>query len=82
VASTAAALADARGPDAGGATALALARRNHVTALTAYESALRAMRLPVPRRLRDDLRLLSGVVSLTERGPVAYAQRVTRERHG
>lgn len=41
---------------------LAVARRQHVAAMIAYEQALNALHLPVPPRLRDDLRLLRRVV--------------------
>lgn len=46
---------------------LLAARREHVSAMTAYEQALRAMSLPVPRQLRDDLRLQARVVSMSDR---------------
>ena len=42
---------------------LALARRHHYSALDAYEQALTALKLPVPPRLRDELRLLRRLVS-------------------
>ena len=40
------------------ANLLAIARSHHVAAMIAYEEALPALHLPVPPRLRDDLRLL------------------------
>jgi hypothetical protein len=43
---------------------LAIARSHHVAAMIAYEEALNALHLPVPPRLRDDLRLLRRVVRL------------------
>jgi hypothetical protein len=46
---------------------LVAARRNHVSAMTAYEGALQAMSLPVPRQLRADLRLQSRVVAMSDR---------------
>jgi hypothetical protein len=42
---------------------LLAARRAYVCAMTAYEQALRALHLPVPPRLRDDLRLLRRLVA-------------------
>ena len=44
------------------ANLLAIARSHHVAAMIAYEEALNALHLPVPPRLRDDLRLLRRVV--------------------
>jgi hypothetical protein len=41
---------------------LAIARSHHVLAMIAYEEALKSLHLPVPPRLRDDLRLLRRVV--------------------
>lgn len=41
---------------------LATARREHLAAMLAYERALTSLRLPVPPRLRDELRLLRRVV--------------------
>jgi hypothetical protein len=46
---------------------LADARRDHVSAMTAYQCALQAMSLPVPRQLRDDLRLQARVVAMSDR---------------
>lgn len=46
---------------------LVAARRNHVSAMTAYQGALQAMSLPVPRQLRADLRLQSRVVAISDR---------------
>lgn len=43
------------------------ARRDHVSAMTAYQCALQAMSLPVPRQLRDDLRLQARVVAMSDR---------------
>jgi len=45
-------------------TLLAVARGHHVTAMVAYEEALRSLHLPVPPRLRDDLRLMRRLVRL------------------
>jgi hypothetical protein len=44
------------------ANLLSIARSHHVAAMIAYEEALTALHLPVPPRLRDDLRLLRRVV--------------------
>ena len=44
------------------ANLLAIARSHHVLAMIAYEEALKSLHLPVPPRLRDDLRLLRRVV--------------------
>lgn len=44
------------------ANLLAIARSHHVAAMIAYEEALNALHLPVPPRLRDDLRLLRRLV--------------------
>jgi hypothetical protein len=41
---------------------LAIARNHQVLAMIAYEEALTSLHLPVPPRLRDDLRLLRRVV--------------------
>jgi hypothetical protein len=46
---------------------LVAARREHVSAMTAYQGALQAMSLPVPRQLRADLRLEARVVGMTDR---------------
>ena len=46
------------------ANLLAMARNHHVATMIAYEEALNALHLPVPPRLRDDLRLLRRVVRL------------------
>jgi hypothetical protein len=35
--------------------------------MTAYQCALQAMSLPVPRQLRDDLRLQARVVAMSDR---------------
>lgn len=50
---------------------LVAARRDHVLAMTAYKRALQAMSLPVPRQLRDDLRLQARVVAMSD-GIIAY----------
>lgn len=44
------------------ANLLAIARSHQVLAMIAYEEALKSLHLPVPPRLRDDLRLLRRVV--------------------
>ena len=44
------------------ATLLAIARGHHMMAMAAYEEALTSLHLPVPPRLRDDLRLLRRLV--------------------
>lgn len=44
------------------ANLLAIARGRLVMAMTAYEEALTSLNLPVPPRLRDDLRLMRRVV--------------------
>lgn len=44
------------------ANLLTIARGHLVSAMTAYEEALTSLHLPVPPRLRDDLRLLRRVV--------------------
>ena len=51
------AVAEARQGPQGLSNMTELARRHLVTALEAYTAALQAQNLPVPYRLRDDLRL-------------------------
>jgi hypothetical protein len=57
---------------------LVKARREHVSAMTAYETALRSMHLPVPRQLRDALRLQARVAAMNETVPIVYAPRPAR----
>jgi hypothetical protein len=54
------------------------ARREHVSAMTAYETALESMHFPVPRQLRDALRLQSRVAAMSEPVPILYAPRTAR----
>ena len=49
------------------ARTLVTVRRDHVQAMAAYERALVTMGLPVPRQLRDTLRLERRVVALSDR---------------
>jgi hypothetical protein len=57
---------------------LADARRDHVTAMTAYEEGLRALHLPVPPKLRDALRLQARVVAMSDPTPSFYTPRTAR----
>jgi hypothetical protein len=58
----------ARRPPAG-QLELKAARRDYLGAIVDYERALNALRLPVPPRLRDEMRLLSRLVSASGPGP-------------
>lgn len=76
----------ARRPPAGPSD-LVEARADYLVAMLAYQEALSVYRLPIPPRLRDEVRLMRGLVSGARRLPVITGgspQRAVWERsnHG
>lgn len=59
----------ARRPPAGPSD-LVEARADYLVAMLAYQEALSVYRLPIPPRLRDEVRLMRGLVSGARRTPV------------